>query len=71
MENESKVKIKIFGKERTVEIYLVGDNDSERLTKEEESKYVNKTNWFETIVFILGAFGKTGVPTIAGLGILI
>lgn len=36
MENESKVKIKIFGKERTVEICLVGDNDSERLTKEEE-----------------------------------
>ena len=42
MENESKVKIKIFGKERTVEIYLVGDNDSERLTKEEESKYIKE-----------------------------
>lgn len=36
MENESKVKIKIFGKVRTVEICLVGDNNSERLTKEEE-----------------------------------
>lgn len=31
--------------------------------------YITKTNWFETIVFILGGMGRTGVPTIVGSGI--
>lgn len=31
--------------------------------------YITKTNWFETIVFILGGLGRTGAPTIVGSGI--
>lgn len=31
--------------------------------------YITKTNWFETIVFILGGMGRTGAPTIVGSGI--
>lgn len=47
MKNGSKVKIKIFGKKRTVEIYLVGDNNSERLTKEEKKLL----KWIQSVDF--------------------
>lgn len=31
--------------------------------------YITKTNWFETIVFILGGLGEIGMPKIVGCGI--
>lgn len=31
--------------------------------------YITKTNWFETIVFILGGLGSIGMPKIVGYGI--
>lgn len=49
MKNENKVKAKIFGKKRLVEIYLVGDNDSERLTKEEKKLL----KWIRSVDFEL------------------
>lgn len=47
MKNSNRVKVKIFGKKRTVEIYLVGDNDSERLTKKEKKllKWIRSVNF--------------------------
>ena len=47
MKDGSKVKVKIFGKKRIVEIYLVGDNESERLTKEEKKllKWIQSVNF--------------------------
>ena len=31
-------------------------------------EYITKTNWFDTVIFVLGGLGRTGIPTIVGWG---
>lgn len=36
--------------------------------KDEAVEYITKTNWFDTVIFIVGGLGRTEMPVIVGWG---